>query len=164
MKIHRNFLSVSTVPVLLSGGMLLAMPGWAIDVAVSGFIRQEAAYKYSDRENELNRYGSKFNGKSYTLDGALTGTPILPIPPGALTVFKGEDLSKDNDWNLMGTKAEVDFNFSFSSNWTGFMKLRGYYMWDVFKDTRDSAFVDGEGARSTISTSTITARSRPISP
>lgn len=66
--------------VLLSGGAMLTLPAWAVDVAVSGFIRQEAAYKYSNKENELNRYGSKFNGKSYTLDGALTGTPILPIP------------------------------------------------------------------------------------
>jgi len=147
MKKHRDCFSLSRACVLLSGGAMLTLPAWAVDVAVSGFIRQEAAYKYSNKENELNRYGSKFNGKSYTLDGALTGTPILPIPPGALTVFKGEDLSKDNDWNLMGTKAEVDFNFGFSPDWTGFMKLRGYYMWDVFKDTRDSAFVDGEGGK-----------------
>ena len=37
----------------------------AFDVAVSGFIRQEMAYKLDGDENRFNRSGSTFNGKSF---------------------------------------------------------------------------------------------------
>lgn len=139
----------SRLPVLVIAGLLpIADGASAFDYKITGFIREEAAYKYSGNENELNRGGSRFNGRTYTLDGALTGTPILPIPPGALTVSKGEDYSHyKNDWNFVATKAEVDVALTFSNDWTGFAKFRGYYMADVYENVDDSSFVDGEGGR-----------------
>ncbi|MGK2914111.1 MAG: hypothetical protein ACSLE5_06585, partial [Porticoccaceae bacterium] len=114
MKYKINYPGLSAA--LFVGLLPLSDAATAFDYKVSGFIRQEMAYKYSGNENENNRGGSRFNGRSYTLDGALTGTPILPIPPGALTVSKGEDYSHyQNDWNVFATKSEIDVSFNFTN-------------------------------------------------
>lgn len=106
------------------------------------------AYKYSGNENQLNRAGNRFNGKTYTLEGALTGTPLIPAPPGAITVSRGVDYSHyENDRNVFATKSEVDVALTFSNDWTGFVKFRGYYQPDVFEEIDDSKFVDGEGGQ-----------------
>ncbi len=144
----KSKLSMGVSAAILAAAMPLTQVANAFDYSVTGFIRQEMAYKFSDKENENNRGGSHYNGRSYTLDGALTGTPVLGgLPPGALTVYKGDDLSRDNDWNVFATKSEIDVTFTVSNNVSGFMKLRGYYQPDVFNDVDDSAFVDGEGGK-----------------
>ncbi len=111
----------------------LAPVASAIEVSVSGFIRQEMAYKISSDENPTSRGGSKFNGKTTLLDGPLvnvltSGTPVVPVTL--------EDKSIDNDWNVFATKAEIDFNINISNNWTAFVKLRGYYQPDMFETAR----------------------------
>ncbi len=100
----------------------------AFDVSVSGFIRQEMAYKINGDENPASRGGSKFNGKTTLLDG-----PFVPVPGIPATQ---EDKSVDNDWNVFATKAEIDFSINISNNWTAFVKLRGYYQPDVFETAR----------------------------
>lgn len=141
----------------LLAAMVIAPVVQAFEYSVQGFIRQEMAYKYTNDENQMNRGGSKFNGHTGSLpagglpfaffglagltsviDGELIGT----VPQDLIT--KADD-SKDNDWNVFGTKAEVDINFTFNSNLGGFIKLRGYYMWDVFSNNADSSATDGEG-------------------
>lgn len=102
----------------------------AFDVSVSGFIRQEMAYKISSDENPNNRGGFKHNGETLALDGPYVG-PSAGVPSVPVTLV---DKSTDNDWNVFATKAEIDFNINLSSNWTGFVKLRGYYQPDVFDE------------------------------
>ena len=124
----------------------------AFDYKVSGFIRQEMAYKLKNTENETNRSGSKFNGKvahsggkvSTLVNNAIPGLSI--IPPGT-PINSKSDMSKSNDWNTFATRAEVDIKARFTNNLTGFMKLRGYYQPDVFQNTRDSTFIDGVGGK-----------------
>jgi len=111
----------------LAGAPLLAPVASALDVSVSGFIRQEMAYKISNDENPNNRGGFKHNGVPTPLNGPFVGGP--PGIPNELV-----DKSTDNDWNVFATKAEIDFNLNISNNWTGFIKLRGYYQPDVFED------------------------------
>ncbi len=113
----------------------------AFDVSVSGFIRQEMAYKTTSAENHNNRGGSKYNGQSYVSRGEKFGIPL-----GTPLNYK-VDKSKDNDWNLFATKAEVDVKVNLTNNLSAFMRVRGYYQPDVFKDVDDSAFIDGEGGR-----------------
>lgn len=138
-RLRLNFLSAGSLCIFIMSVTSLAQ---AVDVSVSGFIRQEMAYKYTNQENPLNRSGSRFNGKTSPLNG-----PLVPAAlQGAPTLGK-VDKSRDNDWNIMGTKGELDFNFGFSPEWTGFMKLRGYYMWDVFKDGGVPAWPNGEGGK-----------------
>jgi len=110
----------------------------AFDVSVSGFIRQEMAYKLNNNENPNLQGGNYFNGKSYATKGKLSGFPDGTIISGR------RDLSTDNDWNVFATKAEVDVNLSFTNNLTGFIKFRGYYQPDVFDAVDKSGFVDGD--------------------
>jgi len=51
--------------------------------------------------------------------------------------FPKEDLDKDADWNLMATRAEVDFNMKFTNNVSGFVKVRGYFTQDVMDEYGD---------------------------
>mgnify|MGYP005813817359 CR=1 FL=1 len=129
----------------------------AFDLAVSGFIRQEAAYKLTNDENPWNRGSALVTGdlpnNSQFLRNPdniklLIGTGALGLPPaaagdpatvnavmGQLTApFQKKDYSMNNDWNLMATRAEVDFNMKFNESWSGFVKLRGFYQYDVFQD------------------------------
>ena len=103
----------------------------AFDVSVSGFIRQEMAYKLSGEENRFNRSGSYENGRTYAADGAFAGP--LGYDAANLQLFK-EDKSQNNNWNVFATKAELDFQFTLTDSLTGFMKIRGYYQPDVFGD------------------------------
>ena len=113
----------------------------AFDVSVSGFIRQEMAYKLNNNENPNTTGGNHFNGKSYATKGDLT--VLNGIPNG--TIISGRrDLSTDNDWNVFATKSEIDVNINISNNWTGFAKFRGYYQPDVFNNVDKSGFVDGD--------------------
>ena len=104
----------------------------AFDVSVSGFIRQEMAYKLDGEENRFNRSGSPLNGKIFPADGLFSGG-ALGVPYAGLPLGK-EDKSQNNNWNVFATKAELDFQFTLSDNLTGFMKIRGYYQPDVFGD------------------------------
>ena len=124
----------------------------AVDFKVSGFIRQEMAYKINNKENENNRSGSRFNGEVLYSDGKVSRKVnslipgLNPIPPGT-PINSQKDLSKENDWNVFATRAEIDIKASITNNLTGFMKLRGYYQPDVFKSVPDSAEIDGVGGK-----------------
>ena len=134
------------LPVLaLAAAPLLSPVASAFDVTVSGFIRQEMAYKINNAENHNNRGGSKYNGATYYTRGKiLANDPNNPVPLGTPLNFK-EDKSKSNDWNLFATKAEVDVKVNLTNNLSAFMRVRGYYQPDVFKSVEDSTFIDGEG-------------------
>jgi len=60
------------------------------------------------------------------------------------STFSKPNLEKDNDWNLKATRVEIDFHMNFNENWTGFVKVRGYYLSDVQNTyTVSSSFEDG---------------------
>ena len=135
----------STVPAT----MLWTAQAIAVDVAVSGFIREEAAYRIGQEPNPFLR-GSAF------ASGALTNTVRNPGPasvvPGQTVAeatyalisgqdpkllpaqFQKKDFHKDERWDLMATRAEVDFNLKFNENFSGFVKVRGYYTADIIDE------------------------------
>jgi len=114
------------LPVLaLMATPLMTPVASAIDVSVSGFIRQDMAWKISNDENPVNRGGNPLNGVPLTTSGALApGVDITKV-----------DKSTDNDWNVFATKAELDFDISISNNWSARVKLRGVFQPDVFEDS-----------------------------
>jgi hypothetical protein len=146
---------------VMSAAILWAAQATAVDIAVSGFIRQEAAYKLTNDENPWNRGSALVSGEIPNQSqflrnpanvAALIGTGLIPGVPSAaagdpatvnavmagLTApFQKQDLSMNNDWNLMATRAEVDFNINMNNNWTAFVKVRGFYQYDVFQDYGD---------------------------
>jgi len=74
----------------------------AIDVSVSGFIRQDMSWKLTNDDNYVNRGGNPLNGVPIITSGALApGVDITKV-----------DKSTDNDWNVFATKAELDFDIS----------------------------------------------------
>lgn len=109
----------------------VAQVAQAFDVSVSGFIRQEMAYKLEGDENRFNRTGSPENGVPVPTSSRFA--PFLGYD-GLGLEFTKEDKSANNNWNVFATKAEVDFQFTLSNSLTGFMKIRGYYQPDVFGD------------------------------
>lgn len=136
----------------------------AFNLKVAGFIRQEMSYNIGSKENPWQR-GSPdiYKGGVGTLQNTASGHPGaeavwdglraqtaaalgMPAPPNTdlPTTFSKPNLDKSNDWNLMATRAEIDFHMNFNDNWSGFVKLRGYYLSDVQNTyTLPSSFEDG---------------------
>ncbi|MGE0344451.1 MAG: DUF1302 family protein [Porticoccaceae bacterium] len=128
----------------------------AVDVSVSGFIRQEAAYRIGQEANPFLRGSAYESGASpntlrdpgaaasvfpgTTLPEAtfLAFTSQLANPPETWQLppaqYQKEDFNNDERWNLMATRAEVDFNLKFNENWSGFVKVRGYYAADIIEE------------------------------
>ncbi len=113
--------------------MVSAQATVAADWDFSGFIRQEGAYKISSggRENYFNQQGNIYNGKPIVN----VVNAIVGIDPPEIT--RPADFEEDNDWNLMATRAEFDIDAKFSNNLKMFIKVRGYYMHDVYDDFGD---------------------------
>jgi hypothetical protein len=134
---------MSRKPISAAGGLLacaaltlgaisFVQEAGAVDFNVQGFIRQEPAIKLTDEENPFNQQGNLYNGVTVTQDstllaGAVT-TTTRPIDPA------------NNDFNLMATRLEVDFQASLNQNWTGFARLRGYFQPDIFDSYGDPEF------------------------
>lgn len=127
-------------------GLAAAGSVQAFDLAVSGFIRQEAAYRISGDPNPFLRGSAYAVGpQTNTVRGnpvaeatyaALTGQDVTNPASWALPPeqFIKDDYNMDERWNLMATRAEVDFNMTFNDKWTGFVKLRGYFAADVMEE------------------------------
>ena len=101
----------------------------ALDVAVSGFIREEAAYRIGQEPNPFLR-GSAFASGPQT--NTVRGNPVAEATYAAFTgqdvtnpaswvlppaQFQKKDYNNDERWDLMATRAEVDFNLKFDENW-----------------------------------------------
>ena len=142
-RIHKSL----ALSALITAPLLYTPVADAFDYTVSGFIRQEMAYKLNNNENELNRATNKANGTaSYPGGKILALVPGIILPKDRPINSKG-DRSGGGDWNVFATRAEVDIKATFTNNLTGFMKIRGYFQPDVFGNTRDSASHDGEGGK-----------------
>jgi len=128
------------LPVLaLAAAPLLSPVASAFDYTVSGFIRQEMAYKLNNNENPALPGGNRFGGSDYETRGKL-------LPQGQV-INSRRDRSTDNDWNVFATKSEIDVSFNLSNNWSGFAKFRGYYQPDTFDAVHKSGFVDGDAGK-----------------
>jgi len=134
----------------LAGAPFLSPTVSAFDYSVSGFIRQEMAYKINSDQNPNNPHGNPLNGKSQA-NRALTDPGACAVidalgPPGLNPCSNGyippnltrKDHDHETDWNVFATRAEVDVNVNFTNNLSGFIKVRGYYQPDVFDDYGDN--------------------------
>ncbi len=136
-------------PVALMGMVSGVSTVQAIEVDISGFIRQEMAYKINSDQNPNNPHGNPLSGKSQPnraltdpgacglidmIGGAGACAYLSSVQPN-LTKPK---LDQETDWNVFATRAEVDFDISISNNLSAFVKIRGYYQPDVFEDYGDT--------------------------
>lgn len=152
--------------VILLSPFVMLQTAQSFEVDISGFVRQEMAYKISSDQNTQNPNGNPLNGSSVPntavsdpgacalmdiLSGGAPGNGACSlgfIPP---TLDKPRT-DHEADWNVFATRAEVDFEMSISDNLTGFAKLRGYYQPDVFDDYGDVDHfgVDNHGNEATV--------------
>ncbi len=112
-------------------GMLLASTPLLADssVSFSGMIRQEMAFNIG-QDDPFNQHGNVYNGKpSQTFFGDFR--------------TRG-DLTQDNDWNLMATRIEIDMNAQLSNDWTAFVRLRGFFDNNIYKDYEDPNHFESE--------------------
>lgn len=140
----KNKLNKALTAAVLMTTFSAAHQASAFDVSVSGFIRQEMAYKLTNNENQALTGGNVYNGETYLTQGKILAGAGVPL---GTPLNSRQDFSTNNDWNVFATKSELDFGFTFSNNLSGFMKIRGYYQPDVFDEVDDSAFVDGKGGQ-----------------
>ncbi|OUS14097.1 hypothetical protein A9Q89_01115 [Gammaproteobacteria bacterium 53_120_T64] len=136
------------VPCLaLVASALIAPPVSAFDYSVSGFIRQEMAYKINSSQNPNSAHGNPLNGVTVT-----NLVPLDPLACLAVDILAGvgcingtlprtkarKDLDQSVDWNVNATRAEIDISTYLSNNLKGFTKIRAYYQPDVFNDYGDN--------------------------
>jgi len=127
---NTNRLATAVRGVVLTSLVGATPAALAVDFNVSGFIRQEMAYKLTDDENPFNQQGNIYNGKptpNYVFNN------ILGIP---FDVTR-QDFGESNDWNLMATRGEIDIQARFNDNWSGAMKVRAFYDWSIYDDVGD---------------------------
>ena len=105
--------TLTKLPAIFSAGLLAMPAAQAVEVDVSGFIRQEMAYSISNDQNPMNRGTAAVSG-------------IVPNTTGGADFIK-KDFDYDNDWNMMATRAEVNFSIGISENVKAFVKVRGFY-------------------------------------
>lgn len=122
IKALRNaFQGISAVAILA-----LAQLATAADWNISGFIRQEGAYKLgSGDENYWNQHGNLYNNVP-TVNAV---NAILGIQPAEIT---RPNYTEDNDWNHMMTRFELDIEGKFNDNLKLYIKTRVLYDWDVY--------------------------------
>ncbi len=118
-KYRARWIGGAVAGMLLSSAPLLADSS----VSFSGMIRQEMAYSIGSQQNPFNHQGNAYNGE-----------PKLNTVTGETIVRLDSDVSQDNDWNLMATRIELDMNAQLSDNWTAFVRLRGFFDNNIYKD------------------------------
>ena len=144
---------------------LLAQPASAINIEISGFVRQEVAVGYTDRLNPATQHGHAFNDwvvrRAITrglIPGVQLGQTVGDIGLGALTgpvagildtVATAAGLNvvdalplqqdvtrnvktRDNTFNLVATRAEIDVGLSLTSWMSASFKLRAFADWDIY--------------------------------
>jgi hypothetical protein len=89
----------------------------AADWTVSGFVRQEAAYKTTNDQNMNNQQTNAFNGVATAPSGGLLGAPAAR--PAALT--------QKNEFNQFSTRLELNLDGKLSETWSAHVKLRGIF-------------------------------------
>ncbi len=136
----------SSVLALASVG-LLSQSAVAFEYTVSGFIRQEAAFKLNNDQNPNSAHGNPLNGKYYTnlVAEDLIACAAVDVLAGVGCIdgtlpdtLHRKKLSQETEWNVNATRVEIDFTAYLTSNMKGFAKLRGYYQPDVFNDYGDN--------------------------
>ncbi|WP_207779246.1 DUF1302 family protein [Zavarzinia aquatilis] len=119
--------SLGVAPVLL-----MSAPAGAVDISISGFVRQEVAVKVDDRENPFNTAGNPYNGVAVATD------PLIPIGNSVTRPTR----SAENDFNLFASRLEVNLDAVFDPSLKFHATLRGYYDWNVYDDNGDTSFFE----------------------
>ena len=118
MKKRHIVLGAATIALLTGMDIQSAK---AIDLQISGFVRQEIAVKITGQRNQNNQAGDPFNGVAMPWTGASFGAAATGVTqrPGSY--------SKDNTFNQFDTRFELNLDSHLSDSLTAHVKLRGVY-------------------------------------
>lgn len=112
--------------LVLAGAVMV--PAGAVaeyDINISGFVRLETAVKATNEENRFNQGGILTNGVTVQRDSTLLGG-------FQDTVTRDVGDVADNSFNLLALRAEIASSFTFSDNWGGQLRVRGYFDPNVY--------------------------------
>ncbi len=117
----------------LIAGLVYQGNAAALDITVSGFVRQEIAARTTREDNPFNQQGNRYNNVTVVRDSSLIGgftdTATRVDPTGGASY----------DFNWFVTRAELDFEVAFNESLRAVAKLRGIRSWDGVNDAfRDS--------------------------
>ena len=129
----------AAVGMMLSSAPLLAESS----VSFAGLIRQEMAASIGDR-NPYNQHGITTNGETQTRFPFPVSIPIIGQPTLTPTPYTRPDFTQDNDWNLMATRVELDMNVNISNDWTAFVRLRGFFDNNIYKDYENPSHFESQ--------------------
>ena len=129
--VHHRQLKIGASSLLLAATSLMTPAVFAFDYSVSGFVRQEMAYKINNQQNPNNANGNTVNDKpvrNIALDD--TGACLLLDGLALISQLQGntvpgsciggtlpemivrDGLDQENDWNVFATRVEIDTNLT----------------------------------------------------
>lgn len=91
----------------------------AIDLQISGFVRQEVAVKITGQRNIYSQGGNLFNGVTESMPDGLGGPGVTNTRPASL--------SKNNTFNQFDTRFELNLDSHLTDSLTAHIKVRGVY-------------------------------------
>ena len=118
MKKRHIVLGAATIALLTGMDIQSAK---AIDLQISGFVRQEIAVKITGQRNENDQAGDPFNGVTTPWTGASFGAAATGVTQ------RPASYSKDNTFNQFDTRFELNLDSHLSDSLTAHVKLRGVY-------------------------------------
>ena len=109
------------VSLVLAGAIIAPVTATAeFNANTSGFLRFETAIKVTGDENRFNQTGIITNGVTVPRDSTMLGgfKDTATRDVGGIA---------DNTLNLLAFRGELESQLTFSDNWTGQVKVRGFY-------------------------------------
>ena len=118
--------------------------GWfsGVGFSFSGFSRIETAIRMTGEENPYNQRGNLFNGVPTERCGGLPTTTLCATPD----VVTRNGQPANNTFNLQQFRTHLDFQATFSDNWSARMLVRGIYElgeYDNFNPDKVGSNADG---------------------
>ncbi len=107
----------------LVGGALMVASAWsqAGDWQVSGLLREDAAARVGGATNSANQQGNIFDGVSTPNTGL---GPFLAPGASPATFTRPAALARENRWNLLESRAELNVDGKLADGWEAHFKLR----------------------------------------
>ncbi len=119
----KSTLTFAALGVVLSGGAAIA----ETSLSVTGMFRQEMAFN-TGGANQHTHWGSPFNGRETT--NHINNLSVVDPSFGAISndSYTSRDYiqEREPDWTQFASRIEFDVQAKFTSNLSGYMKLRGY--------------------------------------
>lgn len=106
----------------LAGALMVASAwGQAAEWQVSGLVREDAAARFGGEANPANQQGNIFDGVQVPNSGL---GPFLAPGLSPATLNRPAALARDNRWNMLQSRLELNVDGKLSEEWAAHLKVR----------------------------------------